>query len=118
MNKFKFLLTCLLVIFFLQGFSQTRTVTGKIVNATDGAEVPSASISVKGSTANTTSRTDGSFSIAVPAGKVTLVITSVGFEAKELTLTANEKIFTIELTQDKKQLNEVVVTALGIKREK
>lgn len=118
MNKLKHLLTCFLVIFFLQGFSQTRTVTGKVINSIDKTEVPGASITVKGSSASTTTATNGSFSISIPAGNVTLIITSIGFESKQIAITANDKTVSVELSEDRKQLNEVVVTALGIKREK
>lgn len=118
MYKLKFLLTCFLIIFFLQGFSQTRTVTGKVINATDRTEVPAATVTIKGTSVTTTTATDGSFSISVPAGNVTLIITSVGFDSKQTVITANDKTVSIELSQDKKQLDEVVVTALGIKREK
>lgn len=118
MYKLKFLLTCFLIIFFLQGFSQTRTVTGKVINATDRTEVPAATVTIKGTSVTTTTATDGSFSISVPAGNVTLIFTSVGFDSKQTVITANDKTVSIELSQDKKQLDEVVVTALGIRREK
>ncbi len=118
MYKLKCLLTCFLILFFLQGFSQTRTITGKVINTTDGTEVPGASITVKGSSVSTTTATNGSFSIAVPSGNVTLIITSVGFEAKQMAIKADDKTVSVELAQDRKQLNEVVVTALGIRREK
>jgi TonB-linked SusC/RagA family outer membrane protein len=118
MYKLKFLLTCFLIISFLQGFSQTRTVTGKVINATDRTEVPAATVTIKGTSITTTTATDGSFSISVPAGNVTLIITSVGFDSKQTVITANDKTVSIELSQDKKQLDEVVVTALGIRKEK
>lgn len=118
MYKLKFLLTCFLIIFFLQGFSQTRTVTGKVINATDRTEVPAATVTIKGTSVTTTTATDGSFSISVPAGNVTLIFTSVGFDSKQTVITANDKTVSIELSQDKKQLDEVVVTALGIRKEK
>lgn len=118
MYKLKFLLTCFLIIFFLQGFSQTRTVTGKVINASDRTDVPGATVTVKGSSVTTTTTMDGSFSIAVPAGNVTLIITSVGFGSKQMLVTANDRTVSIELSQDNKQLDEVVVTALGIRREK
>lgn len=118
MYKLKFVLTSFLLMFMLHGFSQSRTVTGKVTSAADGTEVPAASVTVKGTSVTTTTGTNGSFSISVPARNSTLVVTSVGFAAKEVGISASDKTVTIELTQDNKQLSEVVVTALGIKREK
>src|SRR6185437_5619937 len=54
----------------------------------------------------------------VPDGKTTLAISSVGFTSKQLAVNANESQITITLEEAKGALQEVVVTALGIKREK
>lgn len=119
MQKLKFVLTCLLTIFFLhQGFSQTRKITGKVISPVDKTPVPGATVKVKGSPASTVTATDGSFSISVPAGKAILVITSVGFDPTQTIVAADDQTLSIEMFQNKRQLDEVVVTALGIKKEK
>ena len=119
MNKLKILLTCFLSIFTI-GFliAQNRTVTGKVTNLRDQANVVGATIAVKGSSQATTTSTDGSFSLSVPSGAVTLVISSVGFLPKEVAVAANSTSISVELSEDSRQLSEVVVTALGVTKNK
>ena len=117
MSKLKFLLTCFFSLFTLLLFAQNRTITGKVTHSGDQANVIGATITVKGTSQATTTSTDGSFSLSVPSGAVTLVITSVGFLPKEVSVAANATSVSVELSEDSQQLSEVVVTALGITRE-
>ena len=114
-------INCLLIIplLFLGTLSsaQDRTVTGKVVNLKDNLGVAGASISVKGRTTGTSTGGDGSFSIVVPAGKVTLQVSSVGFTTVEHAVAANENNIVIQLAEGATELTEVVVTALGIQRQ-
>jgi hypothetical protein len=88
-------------------------VKGKIENET-GSPLQGASIQVKGkSAAQTTTAKDGSFSIAASASDI-LLISYVGYEPIEVTTGAAN---TIVLKSDNRNMNEVVVTALGIKKE-
>lgn len=66
----------------------------------------------------TTTNADGMFSIKVPAGGGTLQISSVGFAAKEVAFGSSESNLSISLDVKTGDLSEVVVTALGIKKEK
>ncbi len=94
-------------------FAQNTDVHGKITDAS-GAGIPDASVVIKGSKKGIKSGADGSFVINTKPG-ATLVISAVGFESKEIAASDN---ITVSLTQEVKGLTEVVVTALGIKREK
>ena len=112
---------CLLIIpLLLLGtllFAQTRIITGKVMSSKDNTPVPGATISVKGTTKGASTLNDGSFSISAPGGRVTLQLSSVGFEKKEVTVDAGQSVITINLAEDTRQLGEVVVTALGIQRQ-
>lgn len=106
-----FLSTCLFCA--LQTWAQ-NSVTGQVTDAS-GLPIPGATIKIKNSKTGTTSSADGSFKLNVPANAV-LVISGVGFETKETTVTGST--VSISLKQSDQSLSEVVVTALGIKREK
>jgi TonB-linked SusC/RagA family outer membrane protein len=100
---------------FLFGFTALAQpiVKGKIENET-GSPLQGATIQVKGkAAAQTTTAKDGSFSIAANASDI-LLISYVGYEPIEVTSGAAN---TIVLKSDSRNMNEVVVTALGIKKE-
>jgi TonB-dependent starch-binding outer membrane protein SusC len=94
--------------------AQSRTVTGKVSDS-KGEAVPSATVTVKGTSASTSTATDGSFSISVPSGSRTLVISSVGFDTKEVSISDN---MSITLEAKNAALNEVVVVGYGTRRVK
>lgn len=89
-------------------------ITGKITD-NHGDEIIGANILEKGSTNGTITGIDGSFSLSVPANS-TLVISYIGYLTQEVTV-GTRTHFNIELKEDAKALDEVVVTALGIRRE-
>jgi TonB-linked SusC/RagA family outer membrane protein len=98
-------------------FAQTRQITGKITNASNQG-VASATLKVKNAKVVGVSKEDGQFSISIPAGKVTLEVSSVGYASKDVTVGANETSVNVVLGDQDGQLGEVVVTALGITKEK
>lgn len=97
-------------------FAQT-TIKGKVTNATDGTPIPGASINVKDLKVGTASNADGSYSISLPKNKGTLLISAIGFATQEVAVTGAGNI-DVKMLEETKALTEVVVTALGIKREK
>ncbi|WP_247232008.1 SusC/RagA family TonB-linked outer membrane protein [Telluribacter sp. SYSU D00476] len=110
------LLLCVWATFFVTHlFAQDRQVTGRIQDE-GGAGMPGVSVLVKGTTRGTTSDAEGNFSIGVAGGSATLVFSSVGFETKEVPVTASTSTLTVSMTPDVRSLGEVVVTALGIER--
>ena len=117
MQKTKYLLIIPLLLLGTFLFSQNRTLTGKVNSAKDNSGVPGATISVRGTRTAVSTSGDGTFSISVPAGQVTLRVTSVGFAPKDMIVDANQSNITIELSVGTEQLSEVVVTALGITRQ-
>ncbi len=96
--------------------AQTRTVKGKVISD-QSQPIAGASVMQKGTSIGTTTVSDGSFSLNIPTGGTTLVISSIGFNAIEKVVDANVSNITIQLGQNQGQLSEVVVTALGISRQ-
>lgn len=99
----------------LGAYAQTRTISGKV---TDESNIPvdGASVQVKGSSAGTAADTKGNFKISAKTGDI-LVITAVGFSTLELKLTGESSV-NVTLKKADAVMEEVVVTALGIKRNR
>jgi TonB-linked SusC/RagA family outer membrane protein len=93
-----------------------RTVTGKVAD-TKGEPLIGANVLAKGTTAGATTDVDGNYRLSVPAGATTLVVSYTGYSTKELALGASN-IVDVVLADDAKVIGEVVVTALGIQRDK
>lgn len=91
------------------------TVTGTVVDF-NGMPLLGANILVKGTTNGAQTDFDGNFSIVAEVGDI-LVVSYIGFRTTEVEVTSSAPM-TIELQEDSAQLDEVVVTALGISREK
>ncbi|MGZ8539873.1 MAG: SusC/RagA family TonB-linked outer membrane protein [Chitinophagaceae bacterium] len=108
-------LICWLLIIPISVFSQSRTLTGTITNSS-GSPVPYATIEIKGTSSLTTADEGGNYSISVSGSNVILVVSSAGFTPREVNVGA-ASTYEVQL-QEAGSLSEVVVTALGIKREK
>ena len=88
-------------------------VTGVVTDNT-GETVIGATVRVKGVQGGTVTDLDGKFTISAPAGGV-LVVSYLGYKTQEVTVPANGRL-SIVLQPESRQIEEVVVTALGIKR--
>ncbi len=110
----KICISLCLMLSTLVMFAQQRTVSGRIISAEDQKPVVGATIKVKGTPRQVQSDADGKFSIAGTDNDV-LVLSSVGFATREIKTT--DDLSSVSLIIDAKNLNEVVVTALGIKKE-
>ena len=111
-----FTLGFLWVLLFLAGagFAQDLSIKGKVQSA-DGY-LPGASILIKGTSRGSTTDTNGDFTLSAPAN-ATLVISFIGYKTLEIPV-GSKTVFDIMLENDATQFNEIVVTALGIAREK
>lgn len=112
----RFSLVLALVCFAFGVAMAQRTVTGTVVDPS-GETLIGASVLVKGTTSGTVTDIDGNFSVNVPANAETLVVSYTGFGTKEILLT-DASTYEITLDESNVALDEVVVTALGIKKEK
>jgi len=97
--------------------AQQRVVTGTVISEEDGLGLPGATVLVKGTTVGTTTDLDGNYSISVPAGSDVLIFSFVGLKASEEAI-GSRSVVNVTLKIDAAQLSEVVVTAIGIEREK
>ena len=95
-----------------------QTVKGKITDSKDGSPLSGASVKVKGSTAGASTAADGTFEISLPAKSGILEVSLIGYATQQAKVSSSGSLISISLTQDVKALNEVVVTAMGVKREK
>ena len=98
-------------------FAQDKTISGTITSAEDGSSLPGVNVVVRGTTNGTVTDIDGSFRLTVPQEGGILVISFIGLQSQEMEI-GNRSVIDVQMTSDVKQLGEVVVTALGISREK
>lgn len=116
MRKILLLIACYAIGLNLV-LAQTKEITGKVVSADDGGAIPGTSVSLKGTTLGTITDMDGMYRLKVPQDAKTLVFTFVGMKTQEVMIN-NQSIVNVTLTSDNISVDEVVVTALGISREK
>ena len=107
----------LVMISCFSAVAQNRSVTGVVADA-DNKGVVSATVKVNGVSISAITDADGKFTVSVPAGKATLAVSSIGFVSKTVEVAADQNNVTIILAESTQELGEVVVTALGIKKQK
>jgi len=116
--KRNLLMVFLLLLTLLRvGLAQTRSVTGRVTDQKTGEGLPGVTVLVKGTTNGTSTNADGSFTLAVPQAGATLVFSSIGMNSVERPVGSETK-FSVPLTANTRELSEVVVTALGIAKDK
>ena len=114
MKKFTFILLCL-VIGISTVVAQNTKVAGSVISADDGLPVIGASIVVKGTMVGTVTDYDGNFTLEVPSNGKVLIVSYVGMLTQEVPVSPNVRVV---LKSDTQNLDEVVVTAMGISKEK
>jgi len=107
----------LLVGLCLNGMAQSRTITGKITSADDGSAIPGVNVVLKGTSTGTVTDFDGNYSLGVPEEGGILQFSFIGLITQEIDI-GNQSVISVAMQSDVKQLTEVVVTAVGIEREK
>ncbi|HEX9511004.1 MAG TPA: SusC/RagA family TonB-linked outer membrane protein [Puia sp.] len=95
--------------------AQTKVVTGKVTDSA-GAPLSGASVNIRGGRGGTSAGSDGTFRFTVPEN-ATLIISAVGFTPREVSVRGVTTV-TVQLSSGSSAMSEVVVTALGIRREK
>ena len=95
---------------------QQRTVNGNVKSSVDGQPVIGATVIVKGTTIGTTTDLNGNFTISIPGETSVLVVSYIGMKKIEVPVSGASMNFVLE--PDLLGLDEVVVTAIGISREK
>ncbi|HPT21004.1 MAG TPA: SusC/RagA family TonB-linked outer membrane protein [Bacteroidales bacterium] len=116
MRKITILLALLLFAGLQSAFAQ-KTITGKITSAEDGLAMPGVPVVIKGTTVGTTTDANGAFTLKNVPSNATLLVSFIGMIAQEIPV-GNQTEFNISMQSDMKALGDVVVTALGIQRDK
>jgi len=98
-------------------YSQNRTISGKITDSRDGVAMQGVTISGKGTRIAVQSKADGTYSISLPATVNALVITSVGYATREISV-AGVSTADVSLIATNASLNEVVVIGYGTQRRR
>ncbi|HTF19967.1 MAG TPA: SusC/RagA family TonB-linked outer membrane protein [Chryseolinea sp.] len=109
------LLTAMLLLCQLSANAQTVKVAGQVTDGPDGNGLPGVNVSIKGTQLGTISDADGKYSLDAD-GNATLVFSFIGYTAQEVSVNGRSTI-DVPLVASAEQLNEVVVTALGIERD-
>ena len=106
-------LLILIACFSLLGASaQDRTINGKVTSAQDGQGLPGVAVLVKGTSAGTTTDAGGNYVIGVPASGTVLQFSFIGMVSQEVEI-SRRSVIDVSLTEDVKQLSEVVVVGYG-----
>lgn len=113
-KKIALLFTCLFAMVSM-ALAQSR-VTGSVISADDNEPIVGASILVKGTTVGTISDLDGKFTLTgIPKSAKTLIVSYIGMKTQEVEI---KSVVNVVLESDTQVLDDVVVTAMGITREK
>jgi TonB-linked SusC/RagA family outer membrane protein len=112
----------LLILFVFIGASalwaQTKVITGTVWSSVkEDGPIPGVTVQVKGTTIGAITDMNGKYSINVPQGTTTLVFSYIGMKTQEVAV-SGQSVVDCTLQSDVIGLNEVVVTAMGISREK
>jgi TonB-linked SusC/RagA family outer membrane protein len=112
-----FLLICLFVFAGASLLAQTKVITGTVTSAVAGeGSLPGVTVQVKGTTVGAITDLNGNYSVSAPATATTMVFSYVGMKLQEVQI-AGRSVVNCVMEAEQQVLNEVVVTAFGIKRE-
>ena len=115
-KKLKLTFSMLVALFFSTNIFAQSTLTGKITNE-KGEGLPAVTITAKGTSSNTVTDQNGSYSINVPAGVRSIVVSSVGFSDQEISINGKASVDVV-LQENVQSLNDVVVVGYGTARRR
>lgn len=114
----KYLLLFFAMALCVSVWAQERTVSGKVTSADDGSPLPGVNVVLKGTNNGTVTDADGNYSLSgVPSSGGSLIFSFIGLQTSEVVI-GERGVVDVSLSLDVQQLSEVVVTAIGIEREK
>ncbi len=108
----------IILLFTISSFSQSMEYSSTVLDIENSQPIPGATIQVKGTDTYAVTNSSGVFVINLPSPEATLVVRALGFSPQEIMANISQPMTSISLKASTEQLNDVVVTALGIKREK
>ncbi len=107
----------ILFIGIREAMAQTRIITGKVTSSEDKSPIPGVTVLLKGTSTGTSTNGDGKFTLPVPGGHIILVFSCIGMKTEEIT-PGESNLLNMVLQPALTTMKEVVVTALGIPRDK
>ncbi len=110
-------LTVLLCFSMFISKAQEQTVTGTVTSSEDNDAVPGVNVVVKGTAIGTITDMDGNYSVNIPSNESILVFSYIGLTTQEVLVGSRSKV-DIEMIPDLHELSEIVVTAMGLEKEK
>ena len=115
----RYLFFCTFFMLFLStvSFAQQRTITGTVTSSDDNLSLPGVNVFVQGTTTGTITDLDGNYTIEVPDGDAVLQFSFIGYNTELVTVGSNN-VIDIVMTASLVSLDEVVITSLGITKEK
>lgn len=105
-----------MVTLLQQVAAQNRTISGRVTDRQTNEGLPGVTVLLKGTSNGVSTNSDGTYTLSVPSAGGVLVFSSIGFVTIERAIGTENQI-NASLGSDSKQLNEVVVTALGIEKD-
>ena len=96
--------------------AQTVQITGTVTNSEDGSTIPGVSVVVQGTTIGVNTNFDGKYEIVVPANATRIEFSYIGMR-KQVVEIGGRRVINVSMVAEFMQLDEVVVTAIGIKRD-
>ena len=110
----KILLVSFLLMWMGQSFAQSFNVSGRVTSSDDKSALPGVSVAIKGTSKGVTTDGDGNYKISANTGDV-LLFSFIGYTTQSVTV-GNSSVINLALATDASQLEEVVVTAQGIRK--
>jgi len=115
----KKLLQSLFILMFVAGaaMAQDRTITGTVTGKDDGLPIPGVSVKIVGTSTGTSTDANGKYALKVASGSASIEFSSIGYVIQKIAL-GSSNVVNAALVTDAQQLGEVVVTALGVSKDK
>jgi len=117
MKQLVHVIAILLWLMVVPAHAQERQVSGRVISQEDGLAVPGANVVVKGTSIGTITDIDGKYDITLTGDDNILVFSYIGMKTREEPIN-NRTVIDVVLESDVQELTEIVVTAVGIEREK
>lgn len=117
-NAYYTQLLLLILLFFLASHTNAQTtVIGTVTAAQTNTPLANASVVVKGGTQGTATDDSGNFSLKVPQSATTLIVSLVGYQSKEVTITNTRILITLDIDRQKSTLDQVVVVGYATQKK-
>ncbi|MCH5597097.1 SusC/RagA family TonB-linked outer membrane protein [Niabella ginsengisoli] len=101
----------------IESYAQTRAVNGKVADAATGSPLSGATISVKESNTTSVADANGDFTVQLPSGNTTLIVSFVGYDTKTVNLDAQQDSVNVLMSSSiGNQLSDVVVVGYGTQK--